>query len=221
MTNSTQKKNATAPIMSDATPFDLAFGNALNAQDESERVNMTFMETLDALRAMGVDEQSLKGNHGKTKEGKYFDPARRVIARNMEFTPEEFAVLFDTDDRLRDKDNKFTPRGTLNNRVTKRLSTLRDRIVKEDAKTLKAATAGKSGVSTGGAKPEKNNGPQTLLKGSLDNAAKLAKLLGEAKTTAQTDAKASWVDVAKVHAWTVEYHDNVRSVTGKNGYGKN
>ena len=221
MTNSTQKKNATAPIMSDATPFDLAFGNALDAQDESERVNMTFMETLDALRAMGVDEQSLKGNHGKTIEGKYFDPARRVIARNMEFTSEEFAILFDTDDRLRDKANNFTPRGTLNNRVTKRLSTLRDRIAKEDAKALNAVDAGKSGVSTGGAKPAKNNTVESALKHLLDDAAKVAKLMGEAKTEAQTQAKALWCDVDAANAVFLEAYDKIVAIAGKHGGGKN
>ena len=222
MTKSLKAKKAAAPITSEPTPFDIAFGAAIDAQDAAERVNLTFMGTLEALRALGVNEASLKGKHGKTVEGKYFDPARRVIARNMEFTPEDFATLFDTDDRMRDsKTNAFTPRGLLNNRVTKRLGTLRDRIAKEDANALKAETAGKSGVSTGGAKPKANNGAETDLKIALDRAAVAKKLMGETKTEAQTQAKALRVDVKAVHAAWMQIHDILISIHGKHGGGKN
>ena len=222
MTDSIKAKNTTAPIVSEPTPFDIAFGAAIKAQDESERVNMTFMGTLEALRALGVNKASLQGKHGKTIEGKYFDPARRVIARNMDFTPDDFALLFDADDRMRDsKTNAFTPRGLLNNRVTKRLGTLRDRIAKEDANALKAETAGKSGVSTGGAKPKANNGAETDLKIALDRAAVAKKLMGEAKTEAQTQAKALRVDVQAVHAAWVQLADTLIAIHGKHGGGKN
>ena len=220
MTNVSTKKTATAPITSDATPFDLAIVAAIKAQDAADRVAMTFAETLDALRVMGVDEPSLKGKHGKTVEGAHYEPARRAIGAGM-FTKPQFKLCFETDDRIRDKDGAFTKRGDLVNRVNSRLARLRKALVASIDAAAKAATAGKSGVSTGGAKPKANNGAETDLKIALDRAAVAKKLMGEAKTEAQTQAKALRVDVQAVHAAWVQLADTLIAIHGKHGGGKN
>lgn len=203
MTNVSTKKTATAPIT-----FAMAFADADANKGKADDAHKAFNESLAVLINMGVTVADLKGASGKDPAGKHIAVCKDAIAKRV-LTAKQYQLVMHSDKPLQ-VSNKITVKGTLNKLINTRVANLR--------KALEKALAVKA---KGGANQVKNNSVESALKHLLDDAAKVAKLMGEAKTEAQTQAKALWCDVDAANAVFLEAYDKIVAIAGKHGGGKN